>query len=129
ATCIDVKKAYDLIDHVYLIQCIGNLNVPDRILKFIKVIISKWKIDISVGPEKIMSKKIDRGILQGDSLSPLLFVLCMDPLSRKLTEKYTKVTTHASLRNIRKLLAYFDHIRHGLLKQQAEILFLRTRLC
>ncbi|TBU10889.1 reverse transcriptase, partial [Hamiltosporidium tvaerminnensis] len=86
------KKAYDLIYHAYLTQCIENLNLPDWILKFIKVIISKWKIDISVGPEKIMSKKIDRGILQGDSLSPLLFVLCMDPLSRKLNEKYTKVT-------------------------------------
>ncbi|TBU11359.1 reverse transcriptase, partial [Hamiltosporidium tvaerminnensis] len=67
ATWIDVKKAYDSIDHAYLTQCIENLNLPDWILKFIKVIISKWKIDISVGPEKIMSKKIDRGILQGDS--------------------------------------------------------------
>ncbi|TBU03195.1 acetyl-coenzyme A synthetase, partial [Hamiltosporidium magnivora] len=64
ATWIDVKKAYDSIDHAYLTQCIENLNLPDWILKFIKVIISKWKIDISVGPEKIMSKKIDRGILQ-----------------------------------------------------------------
>ncbi|TBU12792.1 reverse transcriptase, partial [Hamiltosporidium tvaerminnensis] len=100
ATWIDVKKAYDSIDHAYLTQCIENLNLPDWILKFIKVIISKWKIDISVGPEKIMSKKIDRGILQGDSLSPLLFVLCMDPLSRKLNEKYTKVTVQTDAESI-----------------------------
>ncbi|TBU07425.1 putative reverse transcriptase [Hamiltosporidium magnivora] len=39
-----------------------------------------------------MSKKIENGILQGDSLSPLLILLCMDSLSRKLNEKYTKVT-------------------------------------
>ncbi|TBU10885.1 reverse transcriptase, partial [Hamiltosporidium tvaerminnensis] len=58
---------------------------------WIDVIISKRKIEISVGLEKIMSKKIDRGILQGDSLSPLLLVLCMDPLSRKLN-KINKVT-------------------------------------
>ncbi|TBU20518.1 reverse transcriptase [Hamiltosporidium tvaerminnensis] len=92
ATWIDVKKAYDSIDHAFLTQYIENLNLPDWILKFIEVIISKRKIEISVGLEKIMSKKIDRGILQGDSLSPLLFVLCMDPLSRNLNEKYTKVT-------------------------------------
>ncbi|EQB60316.1 hypothetical protein NAPIS_ORF02093 [Vairimorpha apis BRL 01] len=36
-------------------------------------------------------KKIERGILQDDSLSPLLFVLYMDPLSRKLNLKYPKV--------------------------------------
>ncbi|TBU20345.1 reverse transcriptase [Hamiltosporidium tvaerminnensis] len=120
---VAINKDLDSIDHAYLTQCIENLNLPDWILKFIKVIISKWKIDISVRPEKIMSKKIDRGILQGDSLSPLLFVLCIDPLSQKQCEKYTKVTTHAPLRNIRKILAYFDHIRHGHVKQQAEMFF------
>ncbi|TBU10092.1 reverse transcriptase, partial [Hamiltosporidium tvaerminnensis] len=36
--------------------------------------------------------KIDKGIRQEDSLSPLLFGLCMDSLSRKLNENYTKVT-------------------------------------
>ncbi|TBU10471.1 reverse transcriptase, partial [Hamiltosporidium tvaerminnensis] len=41
ATWIDVKKAYDLIEHADLTQCIENLNLPDWIMKFIKVIISK----------------------------------------------------------------------------------------
>lgn len=39
----------------------------------------------------ILEKKIEKGILQEESLSPLLFVLCMDPLSRKLNSKYLKV--------------------------------------
>ena len=34
---------------------------------------------------------MNRGILQVDSLSSLMSVLCMDPLSRKLNAKYQKV--------------------------------------
>ncbi|TBU20178.1 reverse transcriptase [Hamiltosporidium tvaerminnensis] len=95
-----------------LTQCIENLNLPDWIMKFIKVIISKWEIDISVGPEKIMSKKIDRGILQGDNPSPLLFVLCMDPLSRKLNEKYTKVTVQTDAEShSTNLLLFIDDLK------------------
>ncbi|TBU06534.1 putative reverse transcriptase [Hamiltosporidium magnivora] len=72
-TWIDVKKAYDSIDHAYLTQCIENLNLPDWILKFIK------------------QEDSERNSA-GNSLSPLLFVLCVDSLSRKLNEKYIKVT-------------------------------------
>ncbi|TBU01679.1 reverse transcriptase, partial [Hamiltosporidium magnivora] len=112
ATWIDVKKAYDSIDYAYFTQCIENLNLPDWILKFIEVIISKWKIEISLGPEKIMNQKIQRGILQGDSFSPLLFVLCIDPLSRKLNEKYTKVTvqTDAESHSTNHLL-FIDNLK------------------
>lgn len=102
AAWIDVKKAFDSVDHVYLIKCIEKLNLPSWTLKFLEGIISRWELEIRAGPEVIMNKKVERGILQGDSLSPLLFVLCMDPLSRKLNEKYPKVaiqcgeTSHAT---------------------------------
>ncbi|TBU20467.1 hypothetical protein CWI38_0066p0030 [Hamiltosporidium tvaerminnensis] len=74
-----------------LITCMLNMyKLTKNIL--LKVFISKLNIYISVRPEKTLSKKIDREILQGDSMSPSLFVLCMDLLSRKLNEKYTKTS-------------------------------------
>ncbi|KAF7680999.1 Retrovirus-related Pol polyprotein from type-2 retrotransposable element R2DM, partial [Astathelohania contejeani] len=40
-------------------------------------------------------KRVKKGIRQSDSLSSLLFVLCIDPLSRRLNERYPKVSIHA----------------------------------
>ena len=88
---IDVKKAFDSVDHDYLIECIERLNLPSWIHPFIKSITERWQIVIKLKNKTILEKKIKRGILQGDSLSPLLFVLCMDPLSRKLNSTYPKV--------------------------------------
>ena len=88
---IDVKKAFDSVDHIYLIKCIERINFPPWVTRFLTNIISRWQIAITSGKETILEKKVERGILQGDSLSPLLFVLCMDPLSRRLNAKYQKV--------------------------------------
>ncbi|KAL6120369.1 hypothetical protein NUSPORA_02909 [Nucleospora cyclopteri] len=92
---IDVKKAYDSVDHAYLIQCIKKLNFPKWITRFLESIIFKWIIDVRVNNRSFFTKRIARGILQGNSFSPLLFVLCMDPLSRALNGKYTEITAHS----------------------------------
>ena len=91
-TCwIDVKKAFDSVEHSYLIECLQKLNLPSWTLEFLKVTISKWHINLLLEGEKILPKSISRGILQEDSLSPLLFVLCLDPLSRKLNGDFPKI--------------------------------------
>ena len=52
---------------------------------------TKWKTKLCLKHEKgeiiIRDVHIKRGIFQGDSLSPLLFCLCIDPLSRLLNSK------------------------------------------
>jgi hypothetical protein len=88
---IDVKKAFDSVDHRYLIRCIERLRLPAWITGFLKGLVEKWQIEIREGGKPILEKKLGRGILQGDSLSPLLFVMCMDPLSRMLNGRYPKV--------------------------------------
>ena len=92
---IDVKKAFDSVQHEYLVECIEKLNFSPWIINFLKNTIKQWNISIQLNNEVILEKKIERGILQGDSLSPLLFVLCMNPLSQKLNMCYPKVTVPA----------------------------------
>ena len=78
---IDVRKTFDFVDHIYLIKCLEKYKFPLWILNFLKDIISKWKLSIRLGGNEILEKSVKRGILQGDSLSLLLFVLCIDLLS------------------------------------------------
>ena len=40
-----------------------------------------WETELTSGNERLGTVKIKRGIFQGDSLSPLLFVLALMPLS------------------------------------------------
>ena len=40
-----------------------------------------WEAELTSGNEKLGSVKIQRGIFQGDSLSPLLFIIALIPLS------------------------------------------------
>ena len=48
---------------------------------------SHWKTMLSAGNQNLGTVDINRGIIQGDSLSPLLFVMIMTPLSMLLNEE------------------------------------------
>ena len=91
ACWIDVKKAYDSVSHLYLTDCLRKLNVPSDIIRVVESLLEKWKTTLMYNQEALCDVKIRKGILQGDSLSPLLFVLCLEPLSRRLNARCKKV--------------------------------------
>ena len=52
-------------------------NVRELLVKSMK----QWKLSLTSNGNELGDVKVNRGIFQGDSLSPLLFVLCMIPIS------------------------------------------------
>ena len=50
-----------------------------------------WRVELTAGGRSLAGTKIQRGIFQGDALSPLLFIIAMMPLNhilRKCTAGY-----------------------------------------
>ena len=81
---IDYKKAYDMVPHSWLLEVVEMLGVAGNIGGLLKSSMASWKTELMGGTEVLGTVDIKRGIFQGDSLSPLLFVMIMIPLSQQL---------------------------------------------
>ena len=70
-----------MISHSWISKCLEVFGVPENAKNFLVNSMNKWKLELMSNEVSSGNVEIRRGIFQGDSLSPLLFVLCMVPLS------------------------------------------------
>ena len=66
-------------------------KISDKIINFITSSMKNWKVELTAGGESLAEIKIQRGVFQGYSLSPLVFVMAMRSLNhilRKCTGGY-----------------------------------------
>ena len=81
-----------MIPHLWILESLGLVQVSENIVEFIRKSMKNWITNLTSCGEYLVNVDVRRGIFQGDSLSPLLFVLCMIPLTqilRKLKSGYT----------------------------------------
>ena len=78
---IDYKKAYDMVPHSWIIEFLDLFGVAVNIKNLLLNSMEKWKVRICSGNSGLCEVEIKRGIFQGDSLFPLVFVLALIPLS------------------------------------------------
>ena len=69
------KKAFDMVPHSWIIECLDLFGVADNIKSFLVNSMQKLKVMLCSGNSESGEFEIKRGIFQGDSLSPLVFLL------------------------------------------------------
>ena len=83
---IDYKKAYDMVPHSWIIKTLKMVGVADNIIDFMAKSMFDWKTNLFSAGNLLGTVNIKRGIFQGDSFSPLLFVIALIPLTHVLRE-------------------------------------------
>ena len=86
-----VQKAYNMIPQSWIIHCLKVYKISGEVINFIGKAMKTWRVESTAGGRSSTEAKIQRGIFQGDTLSPLLFIIAMIPLDhllRKCTAGY-----------------------------------------
>ena len=78
---IDNKKAYDMVPQSWILHCHKMFKISHKVINFIEKTMQTWRVELTAGGRSIAEVKIQRGIFQGDALSPLLFIIAMMPLN------------------------------------------------
>jgi Reverse transcriptase (RNA-dependent DNA polymerase) len=96
STCLlDFEKAYDRIQHPWLMQCVEAAGLPPIFCKFLRACLQGCTLQIIVNNTLSAHLKVSSGVRQGDPLSPILFNFCIEPLLLALEKEGIKVQGHA----------------------------------
>jgi len=105
---IDYKKAYDMVPHSWIKECLDLFGVAENIKTLLANSMEKWRVLLCSGNLELCEVDIKRGIFQGDSLSPLVFVLALIPLSLILRKAKAAYEFSGSKEKINHLLFMDD---------------------
>ena len=87
---IDTEKAFDKIQHLFMIKTLPKVGIEGTYLNLIKAIYDKPTVNIILSGEKLKAFPLRSGTKQGCPLSPLLFNIVLEDLTMGIREEKNK---------------------------------------
>ena len=84
---IDAEKAFDKIQHPFMIKTLQKRGIEGTYLNIIKAIYNKPTATIILNGEKLKAFPVRSGTRKGGSLSPLLFNIVLEVLAMAIREE------------------------------------------
>ena len=103
---IDIERAYDSVQHVKLWSQCAQMGIGGHFLATLQAMYAGKRAVLDVDGELLEPQDIQCGVLQGNSLSPLLFNIYIDSVLRELDSSATSIGPLCGIP-----LPFFD--RHG----------------
>lgn len=86
-TLLDLKNAFGEVDHSLLENVLKYHNIPEHIISLIRLLYQEYYTSIATDNFVTSPIIVKRGVLQGDSLSPLLFNLVVNTLINTIKQE------------------------------------------
>ena len=105
---IDYKEAYDMLPKSWILHCLKMYKISHEFIKFIEQTMNTWRVVMTAEGRSIAETKVQRGIFQGDALSPLLLIMAMMPLNHILKKCTTGYKLSRSQEKINPLMYMYN---------------------
>ena len=84
---IDAKKAFDKIQHTFMIKTLQKMGIEGTYLNIVKAINDKSTVNVILKGEKLKVFPLRSGTRQGCPRSPLLFNIVLEVLATAIREE------------------------------------------
>lgn len=87
---LDFEKAFDHINHEYLWATLFAMQLDPMVIILLQGLVTNAQANVHVNGLFTQSFPLERGVKQGDPVSPLLFALSSEPLMCLLEDRRAK---------------------------------------